>query len=269
LRSKPVETVLDEARELVTSGVVELNLIGQDTTVYGQDLKMRNGLVSLLHEMERITDPIWIRLLYAYPAGITDQLVETIANSGKVLRYLDIPIQHASDNILKAMRRPDRREGLCKLVEKLRTAMSDIVLRTTVIAGFPGETQKEFDELVAFVKWARFDALGAFTYFREAGTPAAKYPDQVPDEVKQVRFDELMLTQQAIAFARNRERIGSRLTCLVDSLDARGGGRGRFYGQAPDIDSVCIINGCSAAPGQFIDVRVIGAEDYDLLVEPV
>jgi len=269
LRSKPVEMVLDEARELVTSGVVELNLIGQDTTVYGRDLKMRNGLVSLLQEMERIADPVWIRLLYAYPTGITDRLIETIANSPKVLRYLDIPIQHASDSVLRAMRRPDTREGLCRLVEKLRAAMSDIVLRTTVIVGFPGETQKEFDELVAFVKWARFDALGAFTYFREIGTPAAEYSDQVPDEVKQARFDELMLTQQEIAFAGNRERTGSRLTCLVDSLDARGGGRGRFYGQALDIDSVCIINGCSAAPGQFIEVRVVGAEDYDLVVEPV
>ncbi len=269
LRSKPPERVLDEARELVTSGAVELNLIGQDTTAYGRDLKTRHGLVSVLQEMERIADLTWIRLLYAYPTGITDRLIETIANSRKVLRYLDLPIQHASDRILRAMRRPDTREGLSKLVEKLRAAMSDIVLRTTVIVGFPGETEKDFDELLAFVKWARFDALGAFTYFRETGTPAAEYPDQVPDEVKQARFDELMLTQQEIAFAKNKERIGSRLTCLVDSLGARGGGCGRSYGQAPDIDSVCTINRCSAAPGQFIEVKVVGSEDYDLLVEPV
>jgi ribosomal protein S12 methylthiotransferase len=155
--------------------------------------------------------------------------------------------------------------------------MSDIVLRTTVIVGFPGETQGDFDELLAFIRGARFDALGAFTYFPEAGTPAAEMPDQVPDEVKQARFDELMLAQQEIAFAKNRDRIGSRLTCLVDSLNehpgrgagrrARPTGRGRFYGQAPDIDSVCIIKGCSAVPGQFVDVKVADTQDYDLRVE--
>ena len=139
--------------------------------------------------------------------------------SGKIVRYLDIPIQHASDRVLKAMRRPDTRDALSRLVESLRTAMSDIVLRTTVIVGFPGETQEDFGELLEFIRAARFDALGAFTYFPEAGTPAAEMPDQVPDEVKQARFDELMLAQQEIAFARNKNRIGSRLECLVDSLD--------------------------------------------------
>jgi ribosomal protein S12 methylthiotransferase len=269
LRSKPPEMVLDEAQELVTSGAVELNVIGQDTTAYGRDRNMRDGLASVLRQMERIPRLAWVRLLYAYPTGITDRLIETVANSEKVLHYLDVPLQHVSDAVLKAMRRPDTRATLRRLIEKLRAAIPDIVLRTTLIVGFPGETQKNFDELIEFVEWARFDALGAFTYFREPGTPAAEYPDQVPDEVKQARFDELMLTQQEIAFARNKERIGSRLTCLVDSLDATGGGRGRFYGQAPDIDSVCLINECSAVPGQFIEVEVVGTEDYDLLVTQI
>ena len=283
-RSKPLPLVLDEARELVESGAVELNLIGQDTTLYGRDLKVQDGLASLLGEMEGMAGLSWIRLLYAYPTGITDRLIETVARSERVVHYLDIPMQHASDRILKAMRRPDTKEDLRKLVDRLRAAMSDIILRTTLIVGFPGETQSEFDELVEFVQWARFDALGAFTYFPEAGTPAAEFPDQVPDEVKQGRLDELMLVQQEIAFAKNEERIGSRLTCLVDvgrasplaqkrsragTHDLRRAGRGRFYGQAPDIDSLCLIERCSAAPGQFVDVKVIGTQDYDLVVEQI
>jgi len=225
--------------------------------------------------MEEISGLSWIRLLYAYPTGIDDELIETIAGSRKIVHYLDIPIQHASDRVLKAMRRPDTRDALCRLIEKLRVAMSDIVLRTTVIVGFPGETQGDFDELVEFVRRAKFDALGAFTYFPEVGTPAAEMPDQIPDEVKQARLDELMLAQQGIAFAANESRIGGRLTCLVDSRDAGSGrgkrrsgpsGRGRFYGQAPDIDGICIIEDCSGRPGQLVDVEVVGTQDYDLLV---
>ena len=269
LRSKPLGLVLDEARELVGSGAVELNVIGQDTTVYGRDVEMKEGLASLLAKMEKIPDLAWIRLLYAYPTGISGELIETIARSEKVLRYIDVPIQHASDRILKAMRRPDTKEALRDLIERLRSAMSDIVLRTTVIVGFPGETQNDFDELMEFVRWAQFDALGAFTYFREAGTPAAEFPDQVPDDLKQDRFDALMRAQQGIAFAKNRERVGSRLTCLIDSLDSQGTGHGRFYGQAPDIDSICIIRNCAAEPGQLADVKVVGTQDYDLLAEQI
>ncbi|MEN6336485.1 MAG: 30S ribosomal protein S12 methylthiotransferase RimO, partial [Phycisphaerales bacterium] len=173
-RSKPAEMVLDEARELAGSGVVELNVIGQDTTMYGRDLKIPGALASLLRQMEQIPELSWIRLLYAYPTGIDDELIQTVAASRKVVHYLDIPIQHASDRVLKAMRRPDSKDALYKLVERLRAAMSDIVLRTTVIVGFPGETQADFDELLDFIRWARFDALGAFTYFPEAGTPAAE-----------------------------------------------------------------------------------------------
>jgi ribosomal protein S12 methylthiotransferase len=296
-RSKPMSLVLEEARELVGSGAVELNLIGQDTTVYGRDLQLKDGLASVLGEMERIPGLAWIRLLYAYPTGITDRLIATIARSERIVHYLDLPIQHAHDRILKAMRRPDTKEDLCRLIDRLRAAMPDIILRTTLIVGFPGETQGEFEELVEFVKWARFDALGAFTYFPEAGTPAAEFPDQVPSEIKQARLDTLMLAQQEIAFARNKERIGSRLMCLVDvgrawapkressrlgspsslapkrgrpgTHDLRRTGRGRFYGQAPDIDSLCFIEGCSAAPGRFVDTKVVGTHDYDLVVEQI
>ncbi|MCL5282008.1 MAG: 30S ribosomal protein S12 methylthiotransferase RimO [Planctomycetes bacterium] len=286
-RSKPMSLVLEEARELVGSGAVELNLIGQDTSLYGRDLKLKDGLAALLEEMEQIPGLAWIRLLYAYPTGITDRLVETITQSGRIVHYLDVPIQHANDRILQAMRRPDTKEDLRRLVERLRAAMPDIILRTTLIVGFPGETQAEFDELVEFVRWARFDALGAFTYFPEAGTPAAGFPDQVPDEVKQARLEALMLAQQEIAFAKNKERFGSRLTCLVEEGGQRTEGRrrrrrqsairnpqsaigrGRFYGQAPDIDSLCIIQGCTAAPGRFVETKVIGTRDYDLVVEQI
>jgi ribosomal protein S12 methylthiotransferase len=276
-RSKPPKSILEEAKELVSSGAIELNLIGQDTTVYGRDLGVKAGLVSLLPQLEAIPDLAWVRLLYAYPTGITDALIRTIAESTKVVHYLDIPIQHASDPILRAMRRPDTNGRLRKLIEKLRRAIPDIVLRTTLIVGFPGETQKEFGELAEFVRWARFDALGVFMFYPESGTAAAEFPDQVPDEVKQARREELMLMQQEIAFARNERRVGSRLRCLIDSVDSRGVGRGRFYGQAPDIDSLCIIKGRSStrrrstrlAPGRFVDVEVTGTQDYDLLATQI
>ncbi len=269
LRSKPMELILNEARELASSGAVELNLIGQDTTVYGRDLKLNEAPASLLEQLSETPDIAWLRLLYAYPTGITERLIETIARSEKVVRYLDIPIQHASDSVLRAMRRPDTQASLRRLVEDLRAAMPDIVLRTTVIVGFPGETDREFSELLDFVRWAHFDALGAFPYYREAGTPAAEFSDQVPEELKEERLDTLMLAQQEIAFAKNTARAGQRLTCLVDDVDAEGLGSGRFYGQAPEIDSVCVIDACTAAPGQFIDVEVVGTQDYDLLVRQI
>ncbi len=268
-RSKPMELVLAEARELVSAGAVELNVIAQDTTSYGRDLKIKNELPALLKEFEKISRLAWLRLMYLYPTGIDGELIETIAKSEKIVRYLDVPLQHVNDNILKSMRRPDTKDKLQRLIEDLRLAMSDIVLRTTLIVGFPGETDRQFEELLDFVRWARFDALGCFKFYPESGTAAAGLPGQVPDEVKQQRLDELMLTQQKIAFAHNKDRIGNRLTCLVDSVDRDGLGRGRYYGQAPDIDSVCIIKRCSAQPGQFIDTKVVGTKDYDLLVKQI
>ena len=167
------------------------------------------------------------------------------------------------------MRRPDTTDRLQRLIEDLRSEMPDIALRTTLIVGFPGETYRQFSELVDFVKWAEFDAMGCFKFYPESGTDAAAMPPQVPEKVKQQRLDELMLTQQRIAFSKNKNRIGSKLICLVDSVDNSGLGRGRFFGQAPDIDSVCLIKNCSAKSGQFIDTKVIGTKDYDLLVEQI
>ena len=269
-RSKPVDLVLAEAAELASAGVLELNVIAQDTTYYGRDLKMKNGLAGLVRRLDKVPGVEWVRLMYLYPTGIDAELIETIAASrGKTVHYLDIPLQHVSGSILKSMRRPDTPDALRRLIESLRRAMPDIVLRTTLMVGFPGETDREFGELLDFVKWARFDALGCFEFYPESGTAAAEMSAQVPDKVKKQRLEELMLTQQEIAFAKNKSRVGNELRCLVDSVDGDGLGCGRFYGQAPDIDSVCFIDNCSAQPGQFVDAKVTGTQDYDLRVRQV
>ena len=283
-RSKPRRLILAEAAELVSAGAVELNVIAQDTAYYGRDLKVKNGLAELVGELEKITGLKWLRLMYLYPAGIDDMLIETIAASEKIVPYIDMPVQHINNKILKDMHRLDTKEGICRLIENLRLSLADVVLRTTLIVGFPGETDRQFAELAEFVKWAEFDALGCFEFSAESGTPAAEMPKQVPDRVKQQRLEELMLTQQKIAFAKNKNRVGTKLTCLVDSVETEGIGQGRFYGQAPDdIDSVCIIKGpvlqkdrktgtlknCSVKPGQFINTKVVDTKDYDLIVEQI
>jgi len=264
-----MELVIAEAEELVSAGVVELNIIAQDTTSYGRDLKIKNGLSALLRQFDKVDGLAWLRLMYLYPTGIDAELIETIASSDKIVRYLDVPLQHVNDKILKLMRRPDTKDKLQRLIENLREAMPDIVLRTTLIVGFPGETDRQFEELMDFVRWARFDALGCFKFYPESGTAAAELPGQVPDQVKQQRFDELMGVQQKIAFVQNKDRIADRVTCLVDSVGPKRLGRGRYYGQAPDIDSVCIIKRCSARPGQLVKVKVVGTKDYDLLVKQI
>ncbi len=274
-RSKTPELVLAEAQELVSNGVAELNVIAQDTTYYGRDLYMQNGLASLVIQLEKIDSLSWIRLMYLYPTGISDELIETIAKSEKVVHYLDIPIQHINDGILKSMHRPDTKTRIVQLIEKLRAAIPDIVLRTTVIVGFPGETEQQFNELLDFIIWAQFDALGCFKYYPEEGTDAAKMSDQVPDDIKKQRLEEIMSRQQEIVFAKNKCRIGSKITCLVDTIESKHNSRGRFYGQAPDIDSVCLIQSKvkktnpRLQSGNFIDVKVVDFKDYDLIAEPI
>ena len=274
-RSKPRELVLAEAKELVSAGVVELNLIAQDTTFYGRDLKMEDGLADLVGRLEKLRALAWIRLMYSYPTGISKKLIETIAESEKIVHYLDIPLQHISNDILKSMRRPDTKNRLHKLIEDLRSAMPDIVLRTTMIVGYPGESDRHFNELLDFIRWARFDALGCFKFYPETGTAAAEMLDQVPDDIKQQRLDELMLCQQEIAFEKNRGRVGSEITCLVDSVDSEFLAKGRYYGQAPEIDSLCLIKTGDRRkkhpilPGQFVRTKVVGTKEYDLITEPI
>lgn len=267
-KSKPLEIVTAEAQELADSGAVELNLIAQDTSYYGKDLKIKDGLSVLINKLEKISGVKWLRLLYLYPTGITDSLLETIAANEKVVHYFDIPLQHINNQILKNMRRPDTKERIYKLIEKLRIILPDAVLRTTLIVGLPGETEKEFEELLDFIKWAGFDCLGCFKYYPEAGTAAVQMPGQIPEKIKEERAKELMLTQQQIAFDINRLRMGAELACLLDSVQ-KGIGTGRFYGQAPEIDSVCIIKNCKARPGTFLNAKVIGTKDYDLLLRQI
>lgn len=276
-RSKPKQLILDEALQLVASGAVELNIIGQDITTYGRDLKIKDALPGLLIELSKIPRLRWIRLLYLFPTGITDRLIETVAACQKILNYFDIPLQHINPQILKAMRRPHSKDKVIRLIEKLRTKLPRCVLRTTLIVGFPGETDDQFNELLDFVRWARFDNLGCFTFYPEKGTPAAKLPHQIPDRVKQHRLDLLMLTQQKIAFEKNKARIGDTPTCLIDKTEKDHTVTGRFFGQAPQIDPLCIIENCSACPersrravpGSFVKVKVTGAKNYDLLCKQI
>ena len=266
-RSKPLEMVSDEANELVENGAVELSLIAQDSSFYGRDLKIQNGLIKLLVRLEQIEKLKWIRLMYLYPTGINDALIEAIASSKKILNYLDMPIQHINDQILKNMQRTETKKSIVELIKKLRRAMPASALRTTVIVGFPGETDRQFEELLDFVKWAQFDALGCFTYYREEQTVSAKMAGQIPEDVKEERMEKIMLAQQEITFARNREKIGDELICLIDENDRRTQAKGRSYAQAPHIDSLCLVNRCTAKAGQFINARVVGSKDYDLIIE--
>jgi ribosomal protein S12 methylthiotransferase len=268
-RSKPAELVLAEAQELVRNGAVEISIIAQDSTYYGRDLGIKNGLSRLVKELDKIEALRWIRLMYLYPASIDDELIETIAAGEKTVNYIDMPVQHINDDVLKAMRRGDRKEKIAELIEKLRRAMPDVALRTTIIVGFPGESDEQFEELLDFARWAKFDALGCFGFYAEEGTVAAQMPGQAGEEIKKERVDRLMLCQQEIAFAKGPERMGQELVCLVDEPDGSGLGRGRFYGQAPEIDSICYIEKCSARPGEFIRVKVVGTRDYDLVVRPI
>jgi ribosomal protein S12 methylthiotransferase len=254
-----------------------LNIIAQDITTYGRDLGAKDALPNLLLELAKIPRLNWIRLLYLYPTGINDRLIEMVASCDKIVHYFDIPIQHVNPQILKAMRRPHSKDRICSLIERLRTRLPDCVLRTTLIIGFPGETDARFEELLDFVKWASFDHLGCFTFYPEQGTPAAKFPHQIPNKVKQMRREQLMLTQQQICFKKNKARIGSSLTCLIDKIEKGGVAKGRFFGQAPEIDPVCLIKECSArpehrrkaSPGSFIKAKVTGTRNYDLLCEQI
>ena len=194
-RSKPFENILEEAKELAENGAVELSIIAQDSNFYGHDLKMKNGLSLLIRQLEKIEPLKWIRLMYLYPAGIDEPLIETMAQSKKVVHYVDMPMQHVNNTILKNMHRVDTKEHTQRLIENLRGAMPDAVLRTTIIVGFPGETDEQFEELLEFVTWAKFDALGCFTFYAEKDTAAAVMPDQVPEKIKHQRADRLMQTQ--------------------------------------------------------------------------
>jgi len=268
-RSKPQQVILEEARQLVQNGAVELDIIAQDTSCYGRDLKPAASLSNLINKLQRIDHLRWIRLMYLYPSGIDKQLIETIAQSSKVVKYIDMPVQHINSQILRQMRRAQTKEKTVTLIKELRQAIPEVVLRTTVMVGFPGETQQQFDELLEFVSWAEFDALGCFSFYPESGTLAAEMPNQIPEELKKQRLDMIMTTQQEIAFAKGSRQIGKELICLVDTAGQDSAATGRYYGQAPDIDGLCLIDNCSHNPGDFVKATVIAAEGYDLVVREI
>lgn len=266
-RSKPPDLVCREARELIADGAVELNVIAQDTTAYGEDLKRQIDLVYLLGELNKLDGIEWVRLMYTYPRRFNDLLIETLADCEHVVPYVDIPLQHISDPILSRMGRGVTRKAVETLLAKLRDRVSGIVLRTTLIVGFPGETDEQFEELLRFVKDFRFDALGVFEFSPEEGTPAADMPGQIPDEVKTERARKIMLAQQQIAFETNESVIDSTIIVLIDGVDVDGRCVGRYYGQAPEIDSLCILTEPHQA-GQFIEGIVMDFDGYDLIVSP-
>ncbi|MBE5866876.1 MAG: 30S ribosomal protein S12 methylthiotransferase RimO [Lachnospiraceae bacterium] len=268
-RSVPMESLLEEAKQLAESGVKELILVAQETTLYGVDLYGEKCLPKLLHELAKIPGIYWIRLLYCYPEEITDELIEAIASEPKVCNYLDIPIQHGADNVLKRMGRRTNQEELRTMVAKLRERIPDICLRTTLISGFPGETQEDFEELYRFVNDCEFDRLGVFTYSQEEDTPAAVMEGQIPEEIKEFRRDELMELQQAIAFEKAEELVGSVLTVMIEGKVADEDTYvARTYRDAPNVDGYLFLNTtASLMTGDFAKVLVTDSNEYDLIGE--
>ena len=269
-RSVPMEKLVREAEELAEKGIKELILVAQETTLYGADLYGRKCLPELLRNLCRIPGIQWIRIQYCYPVAITDELIQTvIREEEKICHYLDIPIQHASDRILKRMNRRTNQAELREMIGKLRREIPDIALRTTLISGFPGETQEDHEELCRFVDEMEFERLGVFAYSLEEDTPAASFPDQVPQEVKEERRDEIMELQQEIAFEACEAMVGRELEVLIEGKVADENAYvGRTYMDAPGVDGMIFVNtGLELMTGDFVRVRVTGALEYDLIGE--
>ena len=268
-RSVPIERLLKEAEDLVAQGVKEIILVAQETTLYGKDLYGEKSLHKLLRELCKISGLRWIRILYCYPEEITDELIQVIKEEDKICNYLDLPIQHASDGILKRMGRRTSKEQLVEIIGKLRKEIPDIAIRTTLITGFPGETQEQHEELMEFVDEMEFDRLGVFTYSPEEDTPAAGMPDQIPEDVKEDRQAELMELQQEIAFDLAEEMIGREVLVMIEGKVADENAYvGRTYKDAPNVDGLIFVESEEELmSGDFARVRITGALEYDLMGE--
>jgi ribosomal protein S12 methylthiotransferase len=272
-RSRPAESIVREARSLASRGVRELLLISQDTTFYGIDRGERGALGRLLRELNQIEGLDWIRLLYLYPTTITDDVLDAMAECEKVCRYVDLPLQHASAAVLKRMRRPGNRKTYDALLKRIRDRVPGVALRTTLIVGFPGETDAEFAELESFVAETRFDHVGVFTYSHEEGTRAFAHADDVPAATKRRRRNTLMAAQKQIVARAQKVRVGTEVNVLVDGTSPEHDLvlQGRLEGQAPDIDSVVFLTDCDPAAyeaGQLIRARIVGSKGYDLVAAP-
>ena len=270
-RSRPLDALVAEAERLVARGVKEINVISQDITRYGSDLEDGTTLETLVRRLAAIEGLRWIRLLYAYPDGITDSLIELIRDEPKVCKYLDIPIQHISDPVLKAMQRRSSEQQIRDLIAKLRREIPSIALRTSLIVGFPGETVDDFNNLMQFVEQTHFDRLGVFCYSREEGTPAAELPEQVSERVKRERYRKLMRAQARLSFRRNRALIGQTEQVIVEgySEETELLLKGRSSRQAPDIDGQVYITAGTANVGDIVNLRITDSSDYDLIGEIV
>jgi len=261
--SRPLDAIINEAHQLSDMGMHELNLIAQDTTDYGYDLGMKDGLARLLEQLTiAVPDINWIRIMYAYPGYVTDRLIEVMATHPQVLPYLDIPLQHAHPDTLRRMRRPSNMDWVYRTLEKMRAAMPDLAIRTTFIVGYPGETEAEFQTLLEFVKATRFDRLGTFQFSFEPGTSSEPLGDPIASEVKEERYDRLMALQQGISLERNQAFMGKTLDVLFEGY-GDGVSIGRSYRDAPEIDGLVIVEG-NAPLGELLPVRITGAMTYDL-----
>ena len=273
-RSRPADEIVREAHQLAVRGVKELLLISQDTTFYGNDLGERRALARLLRRLNRVDGLEWIRLLYLYPTTIDDAMIEAMAESDKVCKYIDLPLQHASDAVLKRMKRPGTRKSYERLLENIRTRIPGAALRTTFIVGFPGETDADVAELEGFLDTFGFDHVGIFTYSHEDGTTAGGWDDDVPAASNRKRRDRLMARQKAIFDAAQQRRVGSRVRLLVDGPSPEHDLvlRARLSTQAPDIDPLVYLTDCdpsTISTGQFLDAEVVGAREYDLVARPL
>jgi ribosomal protein S12 methylthiotransferase len=269
--TKPIEMVIAEAEELAADGVRELILVAQDMTYYGLDLYGRPRLAELLREIDKVDGIDWIRILYCYPQFFTDELYDVLGNNQKIIPYLDMPLQHINDRMLKQMNRRHNRRDTEAIIARLRETIPGLVLRTTMIVGFPGETEAEFTELEEFVTATRFERLGAFTYSFEPDTPAARLPDHLPDEVKEERKARLMSVQEPIAFAFNQTQVGRTLDVLIDAPAPEGKHMwlGRTYTDAPDVDGNAWVKGAHLNPGDLVECEIVGAHEHDLIAQPV
>ncbi len=266
-RSRSISSILKEVKQLVERGAKEINLIAQDLTAYGLDREDGANLLALLREMEKIESLPWIRLLYSYPMHFSDELIELMARSKKICRYLDLPLQHIDGELLATMRREVAEGEVWELIRKLRQAMPDLVLRTTLIVGFPGETQAQFEKLLHFVREAEFDRLGVFTYSQEEGTIAARMTNQIPAKVKKERRDQIMSMQQEISRRKHRQMVGKKCTVLIDavaSTDKNYDYVGRTEGQALEIDGNVFLRGKNLSVGQMVSATINQASEYDL-----
>ncbi len=271
LRSRSIDSLVQECQALAEQGVTEINLIAQDITAYGRDREDGATLEKLLRELVKIDGIVWLRLLYAYPDGVSDELIELIATEEKICNYLDLPLQHIDGEILKQMNRRLDEQGLRALLARMRQRIPDMTLRTSFIVGFPGETREQFDKLLEFVEEGHFERVGVFRYSREEGTPAAKMDNQVPAQTKKSRLNRLMKAQARVSFAKNRALVGTTQKVLVEGYSEETDLllKGRSERQAPDIDGHFLITSGQANIGDYVDLKITDSSEYDLIGEMV